>query len=514
MRIPRPLLIAIFLFNCAPTDPPAADGVPHDVRSDAYDDVLPDAADDVGPDVPTDVVDAPDATTDTPDGNPLDTTDDTSDTDDFDYAPARAPLGGEATVTPADGETFSTLLDHLPLEAFSAASRGRELFVGVWEPGAGGRELLNGLGPHFHVAACQACHPPGGRPPTYDASGAVLEGVLFRAARVGDDGAYLGPDPVYGAQIQPRALVGVPVEATLRWLDNGAVPADVPRVQVGDHTVVFEQLGYGPLHEDTQLGARLSPHLAGMGLLDHIPAEQILAWEDPNDEDADGISGRAHWHGEGEDRRIGRYGWKANMPDLRTQIAGAFRGDMGITSPVFPADDCTDAQAACVASPNGGAPEVTVEALDAVVAYMQLLGVPRRQAPPGTHDDGYRAFVQVGCAGCHRPTFTTAPHASVAVMSEQTIYPFTDLLLHDMGPALSDGIPDGDASAAEWRTPPLWGIGRVASHSTARFMHDGRAGSIAQAIAAHGGEGAASARAFADSNEETRRALLDFVTSL
>ncbi len=426
-------------------------------------------------------------------------------------------LGGEATVEAEAGRPFATLLSDLPLEHFQAGSRGREFFVADWEPGNTGRELLNGLGPLFHASSCVACHPGTGRAPSWRSDGQMSQGVLLRLRRVDGDGNAIGADTSYGPQLQPLALGGVPAEASVRWSDDGAVDEDsafsVP-LGAGAAYHVYSQ-NYGPFDPDTRVYARLSPHLTGMGLIDHVSEAEILEWEDPDDLDGDGISGRANWLGGDADRRLGRYGWKANTATLLDQVAFAFAGDMGITSPVVPEEECTEAQTACDNAPNGGRPEVGETALNDVVAYLRLLGVPeRRVADPEKEAAGFRFFVQAGCDRCHRTTLHTEAFDPESVLSDQRIHLFSDLLLHDMGAELADGVPDGSASGSEWKTPPLWGIGRVADDPDARFLHDGRANTLDEAILAHGGEAAAARERFEAASESEREALLAFLNSL
>lgn len=434
----------------------------------------------------------------------------------FDDGPLRDPIAGRATVVARSELLFSTLIQDLPLESFQAASRGREFFVADWEP-AGGRELLDGLGPLFHVPSCVGCHPSTGRPPTFLASGEVGPGILFRLSA--EDG---GPDPSYGGQLQPRALAGVTPEANIRWYSDDVIartPEEgAPSVMLGPSlTVVFEDRGYGDFGAGTGIGPRLSPHLTGMGLLDAIPVEDLEALEDPDDADGDGISGRIHWHVREDGARIaGRFGWKGNSATLREQIAGAFLGDMGLTSPVRPTDDCAPPQQVCLEAASGGEFEVTDSGLDAVVAYMRLLGVPaRRVTDPERERAGFERFLDVGCAGCHVPRARTREDGvEDSPISGLVIYPYTDLLLHDMGDELADGVADGDATGREWRTPPLWGIGRVADVEHARFLHDGRAATLNEAILAHGGEAQAAADRYRALSEEEREELLTFLRSL
>jgi CxxC motif-containing protein (DUF1111 family) len=272
----------------------------------------------------------------------------------------------------------------------------------------------------------------------------------------------------------------------------------------------------GPLG-DVLISPRIAPAVFGVGLLEGVPAAAIEAAADPDDEDGDGISGRVNHVLDpvtGE-RVLGRFGWKANVPSVRAQNAGAFAGDIGITSTVFPRQSCTPAQAECSAQPTGGDPEVDDAKLDQVTFYTRTLAVPARRAvAQAATRDGQRTFDELGCASCHTPEQRTGA-SDVAALSEQVIRPYTDLLLHDMGAGLGDGRPDGEATGREWRTPPLWGIGLVETvNGHTRFLHDGRARNLLEAILWHGGEAAESRDRFAQLSADDRADLLAFLESL
>ena len=217
----------------------------------------------------------------------------------------------------------------------------------------------------------------------------------------------------------------------------------------------------------------------------------MLEAADAGDADGDGISGRPNHVVDvaSGGTSLGRFGWKANVPTVEQQVAGAFHGDIGITTPLFPEQNCPPEQTACLAAPNGGTPEVDEAKLDRVTFYTRTLAVPaRRDAGAPDTAAGEQVFTDLGCSSCHRPQLTTG-QSDVAALSNQVIRPYTDLLLHDMGPGLADGRPDGEATGSEWRTTPLWGIGlteTVSRHT--RFLHDGRARNLTEAILWHGGE--------------------------
>ena len=377
-------------------------------------------------------------------------------------------------------------------------SFGREFFVAAWVPAPNAtRPNLDGLGPLLHAESCVACHPATGRPVTFTDDGGVDVGILFRL--VGASGA----DPIFGGQLQPRGLPGIPAEALITWSQNG------------DASLAFHfalEPAYGEFAPTTRALPRLSPHLAGMGLLEAVPDAALLAMEDPDDLDGDGISGRAARLA--DDGGVGRFGWKAVQPTLASQSGAAFAGDMGISSPGHP-EDCTPAQLACRTAPNGGAPEAPREDLDAVAFFMRYLGVPaaRRTANDARVNRGHALFEYAGCASCHRPSLRTSSTAPER-LRDVTFYAYTDLLLHDLGPALADPIGEGAAEPAEWRTPPLWGLGIVEQDRHARFLHDGRAATLREAIRWHGGEAQRARDRVENLSASDVDALLTFVRSL
>jgi CxxC motif-containing protein (DUF1111 family) len=255
----------------------------------------------------------------------------------------------------------------------------------------------------------------------------------------------------------------------------------------------------------------------GVGLLEAVPAAEVEAAADPDDRDHDGISGRANHVIDPETGQLalGRFGWKANVASVKAQNAGAFAGDIGITSSVKPDQPCTGAQATCLAQPSGGDPEVSDRKLDQVTFYTRTLAVPaRRHAGDPRTRDGQRTFDRIGCESCHTAQLTTGD-SDLPSLAHQTIRPYTDLLVHDLGPGLADDRPDGEASGREWRTAPLWGIGLVETvNGHTRFLHDGRARNLLEAILWHGGEAEDARDAFAKLSKQDRDDLLAFLASL
>jgi CxxC motif-containing protein (DUF1111 family) len=279
---------------------------------------------------------------------------------------------------------------------------------------------------------------------------------------------------------------------------------------------------YGPLHPDTMLSPRVAQPMIGLGLLEAIPEADLLARADP---DGDGISGRPNlvWS-EAEDRvAMGRFGWKAGQARIAEQAASAMAGDIGLSNPLapFPAGDCTPAQADCLAAPDGASPqfadlEAPADVMELVAYYSRHLAVPaRRDAGSAEVLAGKRLFYQAGCIACHVPKHATARDAADPALRGQLIWPYTDLLLHDMGEGLADGRPEGVADGREWRTAPLWGIGlteTVNGHTF--FLHDGRARNLTEAILWHGGEARKARDGFAALAKQERDALIKFLESL
>ncbi len=288
----------------------------------------------------------------------------------------------------------------------------------------------------------------------------------------------------------------------------------------------ISNLGHGPLHPATQLSPRVAPQMIGLGLLEAIPAADILALADPQDSDGDGISGRPNivMSAEYGLPMLGRFGLKAGAATVKEQSAAAFSGDMGLSTPLHPAPsgECTSAQGACRNAPHGQEPgsrdglEVDGQSLDLVTFYSRNLAVPERR---GLDDPqvlrGKAVFHAAQCAACHQPKFVTNRLKSQPEQSFQLIWPFTDMLLHDMGEGLADHRPEARATGTEWRTAPLWGIGltaQVSGHT--QFLHDGRARNLLEAILWHGGEAEAASAAVTALPTQDRNALIAYLESL
>ncbi|RBB98487.1 thiol oxidoreductase [Pseudomonas sp. MWU12-2115] len=445
--------------------------------------------------------------------------------------PGEARSGGAATVRKTDQNAFSLPSANLPPSRRVDFSVGNSFFRSPWVIAPSTTTARDGLGPLFNTNACQNCHIKDGRghPPTPDAANAVS--MLVRLS-IPDSPAYakvieqvgVVPEPVYGGQFQDMAVPGVTPEGKVR-VEYTPVPIrfkDGTEVELRKPVLQFTQLGYGPMHPDTRFSARVAPPMIGLGLLEAIPEEAILANAAAQAKENNGINGRANrvWDDAQQKTVMGRFGWKAGQPNLNQQNVHAFSGDMGLTTSLRPFDDCTDAQTACKQAPNGngpdGEPEVSDNILRLVLFYTRNLAVPARR---GVNDEqvlaGKNLFFQAGCQSCHTPKYTTAANAAEPELANQVIRPYSDLLLHDMGDGLADNRTEFQASGRDWRTPPLWGIGltqAVSGHT--QFLHDGRARNLLEAVLWHGGEAQKAQQQVLSFNAEQRAALLAFLNSL
>jgi CxxC motif-containing protein (DUF1111 family) len=387
------------------------------------------------------------------------------------------------------------------------------------------------LGPRYNQERCIACHTTNGRSPAA-LVGSRLEafGVVTTAT---DSGRKTIPDPTYGFNIQQRAQAqgapdwGVTLKLntkTLRTLPDGE------QIELLKPVYSFK----GPLPQNYSV--RQAPQVIGLGLLEAVDEKTILDLADASDKNGDGIRGIPNWiqNPETGETHLGRFGWKAAKATLRQQVGEALVRDMGVTSPVYPRRSCQKDNTGCH-KPGAGTPAVSEDELQRVANYLALLGVPAQRSlrsgfPADTrispeHDvdpakiqRGSKLFTQVNCAACHTPKMKTGPNHPFAELRNQTIHPYTNLLLHDMGPGLADTVTEGRATPNLWRTPPLWGIGSLqyvqGGAQNVRYLHDGRARTLMEAIGWHGGEADASRAKFEALSKEDRAAVLAFLNSL
>lgn len=426
--------------------------------------------------------------------------------------------GGAGTVFDTTPDAFALALANLDTRDRRAFAIGNAFFNRNWVTAPSSASGTDGLGPTFNAQSCSSCHfkDGRGRPP---ASAADPERGLLLRLSIADPDGHPQPVRVYGSQLQDRAINGVPAEGRIRIRHStrrGHYGDGTPYALVAPRYDIVRR-AFGPLPKGLQISPRVAPGVFGVGLLEAIPEHTIVARADPADRDGDGISGRANRVADARSgaMALGRFGWKANVPTVEQQNASAFNGDIGVTSPVFREQNCPVGQRDCRAAPTGGRTEVDAHKLDRVTRYTRTLAVPARRSVGARETSaGAQRFADFGCAACHLPETKTGA-ANIAGLRDQVIRPYTDLLLHDMGPGLADRRPDGLATGSEWRTAPLWGIGlvRIVNHHT-RFLHDGRARNAAEAILWHGGEASAAMRRFRDASARARRELLAFLASL
>ena len=428
-----------------------------------------------------------------------------------------------------DRNSLMHLGTHLSSEDKLNAIVGQSIFEKIWIPSPSATHASDGLGPLYNARACSHCHIRNGRGQVKIRSQADARpmSLIVRVGRQNAKiGAYSQGDPTYGEQIQNLAMTGYQAEASIlvSFTDIDIELSDGESATLQKPQLQLDALKYGDLDKDTRLSLRLAPPLIGMGLIEAIAANDIESWADEHDQNKDGISGRANKiiDPKTQQLHLTRFNLKASSPTLEHQSLSAFKNDIGISSYLFKADyaDCTTIQSKCQNAPGGSSvdkseAEVNQVLADAMLRYLENLAVPgRRFKHAGNIEAGRLIFLQSGCTDCHRPSYVTGVHKNTA-LSEQTIYPYSDLLLHDMGEGLADEVSNGLASGSEWRTPPLWGIGltKVVSGSQS-YLHDGRARNLSEAILWHGGEAQASRDQFAKMPAADRKLLLTFVKSL
>ncbi|KIZ38628.1 MULTISPECIES: di-heme oxidoredictase family protein [Stutzerimonas stutzeri subgroup] len=441
--------------------------------------------------------------------------------------PGEALSGGSTTVMKFDQNAYSMPSANLAPMRRLDFSVGNSFFRNPWVIAPASTTARDGLGPLLNTNACQNCHIKDGRghPPAPDATSAVSMLVRLSipagpelAEVVRERG--IAPEPSYGGQLQDMAIPGVAPEGKvrLRYSTEQVRFADGTEVELRRPEIELNDLAYGDMHPDTRMSLRIAPPMIGLGLLEAIPEEALLANADPDDRNGDGISGRPNRVFDQTSRQtvIGRFGWKAGQPSLNQQNADAFFNDMGLSTSLFSGNSCTDRQTECRAMPDGGEPEVSDDILAQVLFYTRNLGVPaRRNVDDPQVLAGKTLFHRAGCQSCHVPQFTTAADAAEPELANQLIRPYTDLLLHDMGEGLADNRPEFEAKGREWRTPPLWGIGltqAVSGHT--QFLHDGRARNLLEAILWHGGEAEKARQIVLGYDQNERTALLSFLESL
>ena len=457
---------------------------------------------------------------------------------DFSKAEIREAFSaGDATTRkPVDHKIFTHPSANMAHEKKLDFFVGFGFFRKLWVTAPSATTASDGLGPLYNARSCQLCHVRDGRghPPDIGDSAVSMFLRLSIPPQTAQDKALLKahkvniiPDPVYGGQLQNIAIPGQKAEGKIqvKYDDVKITYADGEQVILRKPTYSVQELGYGKMHDDIMLSPRIAPAMIGLGLLEAISEKDILSLVDIDDRNKDGISGKANqvWSHKFNQVMLGRFGYKAGQASIDDQNQDAFFGDIGLSVPFHKQGwgDCTAQQSICRKTPDGGNPqynhlEAPKQVTDTLELYSRNLAVPlRRDVNDSEVLSGKKYFYQSGCIACHQPKYKTAKLPQQPEQSEQLIWPYTDLLLHDMGEGLADHRPEGDATGSEWKTAPLWGIGLARTVSKrAMFLHDGRARSIEEAILWHGGEAEAAKQRFMGMNKTQRQQLLVFLGSL
>lgn len=393
---------------------------------------------------------------------------------------------------------------------------GNSFFNQNWVEAPSSTTARDGLGPMFNARSCASCHFRDGRGEPY-----ANKGLLFRLSIPGN-GANGEPlaDINYGGQLNDNSIQGVASEGAFNIFyneQNYQFP-DGETYSLRTPVYTFTGLNYGTMNSGIMFSPRIGQQMIGLGLIEALNNADILSKTDEFDANADGISGKANYvyDAVSKSQRLGKFGWKANVPNLYHQTAGAFLGDLGITTWLFKNENCTSIQNDCQAAINGGVPEIDSTNLNLTVLYTRSLGVPIRRNYKDTDVLlGKMIFTNLGCVNCHTPKHTTGNNSPIAALNTIEIRPYSDFLLHDMGNDLADNRPDYLASANEWRTQPLWGLGLIQTVNGHSFLlHDGRARNILEAIMWHGGEANNSKQKFSVLKKTEREALISFLKSL
>lgn len=442
------------------------------------------------------------------------TTDDSSDYKELPSLEERQLAGGETTVFINTSNAYGTPAPNLSAADLALHLAGDLVFESVYVTPP--NTVNGGLGPIFNNSSCISCHPKDGRAP-FPTNLEARSGFFLRVSLPGV-AANGGPVPVpgFGLQIQNQAVFGVQPEAKFRVTYTTITEefADGTKVVLRKPQYSLEET-YIPIPNSILLSPRIGSPVFGLGLLEAIPEQNILADVDATDANKDGIYGKANYVYDvvSKQTKLGRFGWKANTASLLEQCAAAFTNDMGITNYLFPRETGYG-QSNGDDGLNAGL-EVANSLVNAVTFYTQTLAVPASRFSADTQvRNGARIFEEIDCAKCHKPMQKTGPSA-IKALAYQTFYPYTDLLLHDMGEGLADNRPDFMATGREWKTRPLWGIGfQYLVNGHTQFLHDGRAQNLTEAILWHGGEAQRAKDKFKQLSKQERDALLEFLNSL
>ncbi|MCX6183029.1 MAG: c-type cytochrome [Bacteroidetes bacterium] len=427
--------------------------------------------------------------------------------------------GGQVTVFDQSPSAFGSQAPGLTGNDELLFFVGHAFFTENWVTAPSSTTARDGLGPFFNSNSCSGCHFKDGRGRAPQFDGEVSSGLVLRLSipGAGSHGEPLN-EPIYGKQLQDQAISSILKEGSysIVYTETSGTFSDGTTYNLRKPEYQINNLNYGAMDASVQISARVARQMIGLGLLEALSEATILSRADENDVNSDGISGRANyvWDYKNQQNALGRFGWKAEHPSLYQQSAAALYEDIGISTSLYNSQNCTTGD--CSSLANGGSPEIDEDDLLKVALYCQTLAVPaRRNWTDQTVLKGKQLFINSGCVSCHAPTMTTGTHPTISALSNQTIHPYSDLLLHDMGVGLADSHTDFYATGREWRTPPLWGIGlfqTVNGHTF--YLHDGRARSLEEAILWHGGEAVSAKYKFVAMSKTDRDALIRFLNSL
>jgi CxxC motif-containing protein (DUF1111 family) len=394
-----------------------------------------------------------------------------------------------------------------------AFDRGEEVFNTQWAPALQPAGQRDGLGPRYNGASCDGCHNSRrrGRGPL-DGGDAPGDLEMQLGLRDANGGVTRGTKR-FGHVINTLAVDGVEPEGdvAIRYEPRTHAYADDTSIALrAPNYVVTPRDGGGVLDANTVLMPRMPPATLGTGLLERVAERDLVARAEAGAKD--GVHGRVSWLGDASHRVVGRFGWQATEPRVASQIAVAAAREMGLSSTREPRIDCGDDVADCNV-PSGGEPEIEPALFDALVAFQTLEAVARTPEADATMrtSNGAALFERTGCVACHAPSLPIDGDTGHA----HTIHPYTDLLLHDLGPDLADRDVGGRPVASAWRTAPLWGLNLAfATHRPVRLLHDGRARGVDEAIAWHAGEASVARARFDALDANDRATLIAFVSAL
>ncbi len=419
-----------------------------------------------------------------------------------------------------NAESYTQVMPNLTDDEYHQFLHGRSLFKQAWTISPSEDKRTSGLGPLYNRFSCVACHLANGRGFAPNGPEQTMKAMLVRlSVKPETRHDVVKPHPSYGDQLNDFGVPGVAGEgrAVIRYSETLVRLSGGKSVSLRMPSMMFENLAYGSISpENTLTSARIAPAMIGMGLLDAIDEPTILQLA--AQQKSTNMAGKPNyvWDAKQNKMVIGKFGWKANVPNLKQQIASAFVGDLGITSTIFKHHPCTAMQLDCLAMAKNVGAELADDQLDAIDFYHRALAVPSaRNQQDSDVILGAKLFNEAKCAVCHVTEMKIAGDASYAKFRNKIIRPYTDLLLHDMGIALADNRPDFLASGQEWRTAPLWGIGLAKIvNEKAGYLHDGRARSILEAVLWHDGEAAESRELVVKMTPVDRKALIKFVESI